>query len=88
MLLTPELELRDKFALTAPKEIPDWFYPKMPSYDEFRHKPGCSGEQDIVIRNKFRAEEVRQKMLQWPYAYADLQMTARGEPFVKVSDRF
>lgn len=89
------MSLRDYFAAHAPRKPQDWYEPVMPpkpepeydhehSYD--RH--GCysiiDGSQTCAAlnaaeRRRWDAEWRKQHRVQWPYAYADAMLKARGE---------
>ena len=58
-------------AASAPKEIPSWFSPIIEPYDTWKYKHPQSGECDQVRHRWYREEEQKEKILQWPKAYAE-----------------
>jgi hypothetical protein len=83
--------LLDRWALIAPP-VPDWFEPKIPEPKPLEFFNKKTGErmnvEDIpenerqslgkAIRDKEIEEMRRQRLIQWPYAWAALQMAERA----------
>jgi hypothetical protein len=56
--------LLESFAMRAPA-VPDWFAPEMP--------PNRGG----LVSHEFLLAEARQRVAQWPWAYAEMVLAAR-----------
>lgn len=69
-----EITLRDYFAAHAPA-IPDWFEPAMPTKEPFR--PGDYGYSETPQQKVWRAARAAQRVIQWPWFYADAMLDAR-----------
>lgn len=88
------MDLRDYFAAHAPHDPPEWFRPLMSSATPlpvFRcggrgeHTDACGFDICGVVNAKecqaWGDEHERQRLIQWPYAWADAQLAQRqGQP--------
>lgn len=67
---------RDLLAAQAPRDIPEWFEPRMGE----KPSPDVTAFPDYKTREKlidaWYEEREKQKLLQWPYAYADLVISS------------
>lgn len=57
-------------ASQAPKEIPGWFMPEVEPFDQWRRRHPQSGECDQVRQRWYQEYSQKEKLLQWPSAYA------------------
>ena len=83
--------LRDEFAMHAPHEPQSWFEPVLPKFPA-KHPihPGQGTKAEIAeydsALEKFSAEArawdkngIKQRLIQWPYAWADEVLKAREQ---------
>ncbi len=72
--------LRDQFAIHAPKEPWPWFTPNVPEPPKPRKDihgdPTWEYKCDCISYDELKKKE---RILQWPYFYADEMMRQRGE---------
>lgn len=58
-------------AASAPKEPADWFSPKIENYDSWKRQHPQSRECEEVRMRWYSEYHQKEKMLQWPNAYAE-----------------
>jgi hypothetical protein len=78
------MSLRDYFAAHAPKRPQSWFVPAMPLkpepvWDHEHPSRDCfeCSPTNWQKRDDWTIERDKQRLIQWPYAWADAQLTAR-----------
>lgn len=64
-------EAKVVLAASAPKEPADWFEPKIQPFDSWKYQHPQSGECDTVRQRWYREYRQKEKLLQWPNAYAE-----------------
>ena len=79
--------LRDYFAAHAPRKPWPWFEPAMPpkpaeQWSTYHRNGECGGfcecmPENYRERDDWNKERERQKVMQWPYGYADAMIKAR-----------
>lgn len=79
---TRGMSLRDYFAAKAPSIPFAWFEPVMdqpkPEFRGTRDSSGGFSETNEVEISAWKLEYYRQQCIQWPYAWADLMLSARS----------
>lgn len=79
------MSIRDYFAAHAPRKPYPWFQPSMPPMPDLiqheGHGPDCFDCSPVnwLERAEWVKEEARQTVIQWPYAYADIQIAQRDK---------
>lgn len=64
-------EAKAILAASAPKEPADWFEPKIQPFDSWKYQHPQSGEHQEVRQRWYREYRQKEKLLQWPNAYAE-----------------
>lgn len=70
------LSLRDQFALHAPMPPPGWFKPEFTD-DAKTAATIHPALNAIAMENYRRSKLAAESLLQWPYAWADMQLAER-----------
>jgi hypothetical protein len=68
---TVSKEAKVVLASSAPKEPADWFEPKVEAYGNWMYQFPQRGEQEVVRQRWYREYREKEKLLQWPNAYAE-----------------
>lgn len=75
------MSLRDYFAAHAPTEVQIWFKPVMPAprpeakFVEQKGHETCTNQAEL---DAYDRERNKQRLIQWPYAWADTQLEQRA----------
>lgn len=80
-MLAPTMSLRDYFAAHAPTEPQEWFQVPVPPPPE---KPAITTKAEeynryIAELEAWRKAGTKARLIQWPYAWADAVLDARGQ---------
>lgn len=79
------LTLRDYFAAHAPETPQDWFEPEMPPKPKVGHRAVDLGGgrktwvDDHSEIDEWERTQSKQRLVQWPYAWADAVLSTRSK---------